>query len=521
MKRRALLGSLSASVVAIAGCNGNTTDPNSGDSDESMPTGKPSSTDTPVKTPVLDKQTPTPDGQTPAERPDGEEVLGFDASGIVDLETTNRSYAFMSSRYRTDDNAEVSLRFTSTATAEHPVTVTATLANKNESTDTFRLDRLPPFGGLVSDAPHPMGEPKNKSTDQAALVFAPTADHDLVESGATVERTDDGQWRLTGESSPEVPDTLRLDPHETVRAECTLVGRVEGTARDQPAGVYDFPNEGEESIRLMVWETGSPGPQSESQFAGTSVPDMPGGREVAWYYNADATTPTFVNPNVEQTDLPATIEFTVVNRSRETTACGHWTVYKLQDGEWFWIGPIFQTLDCRFLQSGEAKTWSFRATTDEMESQESWQPGHLGGGRYAAVVGYGHTTSSSGALVELDAPEISVVPTDDVTTERSNGIITVTSDRWREASNDESRSRRHIILEPADDANQRYIAEQVMSHYRGLRNTLAFVGPNINRVVLRTDNHSLAIPTDLEDGMSFEFEGQAYTITESGPQETD
>jgi hypothetical protein len=519
MRRRALLASLSASLVAVAGCNEASTtdgDPTDGPKNptptdepgDSTPTPAPPSTDTPATTP----------DEMPTETPgDDSDDMGIGAASIVDLETVNRTYALTSLRYRTDDHASVRLQFSGTATAEHPATVQATLTNENSFENTFRLDWTPPFGELASDIPHPIGDSGSEYTYRAGLVFAPTANHDLVEEGADIERGEDGYWRLTSESLPDLPETVRLGPGETVEGEYALVGRMDGEGRGRPPGVYEFSRAGADSVRITVWKTDAPGPASESRFAGASVPTLPGESETAWYHEADATTPTFVRPSVERTDLPASVEFTFLNRSRDSTACGHWTLYKLQGGEWFRIGPYIHTADCRVVSPGGSKTWSLRAAAGEMAPCDGRQFEFLGGGRYAAVANYGHATAQSGALVEFDAPDVSVVPTDDVTSERANGTVTATSDRWRNAPDDEHRSRRQLVVEPTAEADQRLIAEQVMRRrFRGLRNTLAFVESDVERVVLRTDDRVADDVTGHDQGSrSFEFEGKAYTVTES------
>jgi len=517
MRRRTLLASLSASLVTVAGCNeANTTDADPTDRpknptptdepDDSTPTPTPPGTDTPATTP----------GETPTETPDDEDDQpGIGAASIVDLETANRTYVLTPLRYRSDDHASVGLEFSSTATAEGPATVEATLKNENSFENTFRLDWTPPFGELASDIPRPMGDSGSDHTYRAGLVFAPTENHDLVEEGADIERDEDGYWRLTSESLPELPETVRLEPDETVEGEYALVGRIEGQGR--PPGVYEFSRAGESPVSITVWETDAPGPENESRFVDESVPALPGDSETAWYHDADASTPTFVRPSVERTELPASVEFTFLNRSRESTSCGHWTLYKLQGGEWFRIGPYGHTADCRIVSPGGAKTWALRVAPGEMAPCDAQQFDFLGGGRYAAVAGYGHATAQSGALVEFDAPEVSVVPTDDVTSERADGTVTATSDRWRNAPDDEHRSRRHLVVEPTTEADQRLIAEQVMrQRFRGLRNTLAFVGPDVERVVLRTDDRVADDVTGYDQGSrSFEFEGQAYIATKS------
>ena len=199
--------------------------------------------------------------------------------------------------------------------------------------------------------------------------------------------------------------------------------------------------------------------------------------------------------------------------------CGHWNVYKLQGGEWFHLGPYVQDAVCHRLSPGHAETWALRAATSEMAPCEAQSYPFLGGGRYAAVAGYGHATAQSGALVEIDAPPVTVVPTDDVTTQRDSGTVTATSDRWRTAPDSEGRSRVSLVLEPVGNANRRLIAEQVMRRrYRGYRNTLAFVASDVERVVLRTDDRTADWTAGYDDGTAqFRYEEQAYRITKRTP----
>lgn len=112
---------------------------------------------------------------------------------------------------------------------------------------------------------------------------------------------------------------------------------------------------------------------------------------------------------------------------------------------------------------------------------------------------------------------MSVVPTANVTIERGGGQVTVTSQRWRTATDDEHRSRVHLVLERAADAERTLIAEQVMRRrFRGLRNTLAFMDPDVERVVLRTDDRTADRAVGYEDGTArFRYDGRAYVLTKS------
>jgi hypothetical protein len=501
MRRRALLAGFAAGIGGLAGCSeviGNRTgSPN--DAGE-QPTASP---------------TPSPTGTSdPGQNPDDWD-LG--AASLVDLETANRTYALAPLRYRSDDGASVRMRFSSTETADGPATVEAELRNENPFENTFRLEWTPPFGRLASDIPESLGLRQAEHTYRVGLVFAPTANHELVEEPPALERAADGHWRLAGDSFPQLPERVRLAADETVRGEYALVGRAEGAGRGRPPGMYEFSRAGERPVRVSVWPTDAPGPTTDSRFTGTTVPDLPGESETAWFHDADASTPSFVRPSVERTDLPARVEFTFVNHSRESTRCGHWNLHKLVDGEWFHLGPYIHMSDCRSVAPGDTNTWTMRASTGEMAPCEAQHYPFLGGGRYAAVAGYGHATARSAALVQFDAPAVSVVPTDDVTTERTDGQVTVTSDRWRTVPDDGDRSRVELVLERAASADRTLIPEQVMRRRRrGLRNTLAFVAPDIERVVLRTDDRTTAWTVGYDDGAAgFRYEGQAYRVTES------
>ena len=148
-----------------------------------------------------------------------------------------------------------------------------------------------------------MGERSGDFTYRVGLIFAPTANHDLVEDPPDIQRADDGYWRLASDTTPELPERVRLSPGETIHGEYALVGRAEGVGRGRPPGVYEFSRAGERPLRVAVWPTDSPGPATDSQFAGMSVPALPGDSDTAWFHNADASSPTFVRPSTEQTSF--------------------------------------------------------------------------------------------------------------------------------------------------------------------------------------------------------------------------
>lgn len=478
MRRRTLLAALGAAV------------PNTGclTSDDLLgrhaATGDPPDTRTPSPEGPADGGTPV-DGS--GDDPPFDDIEVGDAN-IVDLETAPRTYALSRTTYRTADGAEVAMAFVDTATAEHPARVVAKLQNPMAVEQTFDLRWAPPFGRRTSEQPYPPGTDRwaGDHTYRVELVFAPTADDDLAENPPAVERAEDGYWRLSGGVSPWGPETVRLEPGETVRGEYALVGRAEGVGRGRPTGVYEFSRGQDYPVRIAVWNTDNPGPDGESRFAGETVPQLPRDGDVAWFHAADATTPSFVRPSVERTGLPAEVDFTFVNHDHESTGCGHWTLYKLRDGQWYDIGPYVRTADCRRVGPGGAKTWTLHAFHGEgLPCQGAAVFGHLGGGRYAAVAGYGHATARSAAMVELTGDRLAVTPTDDVDASSAGDRVVVESPRPER----ETRDPAVLTVLRADGAKQTLIAEQVMRRrFRGLRNTLSFFEPGVEAVELHTDD---------------------------------
>jgi hypothetical protein len=493
MKRRSLLATIATTVPAAAGC-----------------------VDTPVGSTPGDTESPTGDHSTPTDTP-GEPRGRDDAVSVVDLGTAPRTYALAPTRYRDDDGGRVDLRFVETATADHPARVRATLHNRTDVENRFRLDWLPPFGRHASTVPRKpwsKGRHGREHTYRAELVFAPTGDDDLVGDPPAVERDGDGLWRA-GEVTDWTPEPVLLAPDESVTADYHLVGHPDGAGDGRPTGVYEFSRGGERPLRVSVWNTERPGPTGESRFAGLSVPPLPGEGTTAWFHEADGSTETFVRPATERTDLPAAVLFTFVNHGRESTGCGHWQLYKLVDGEWFDLGPFVHTADCRTVRAGGSKRRVLRAAHGEALPCEepSTTVGFLGGGRYAFVAGYGLGVDRSGALVEFDAPAVSVHPTDDVSASRDGDTVRVTSPRYGESEGD----RRVLQVDRADAADRRVVAEQVLQR-RGLRNTLSLFEAGVETVLLRTDRQVATRASGHGDVPTrFRFDGQAYAVSVMAP----
>lgn len=475
MHRRDLLATLAAGLTASAGCTS--------DSNPATP-----GTTEPGTTPT--------DTETTTETPADDEDWGYEigAASVVDLETAPLTLALAPMMYHSRDGADVEIEFVETATADHPALVRARLENRNDFANTFRLDETPPFGrGGISDQPRDPGEEwaSHEGGYRVNLALAPTENHDLAEVVPDYELADDGTWRLAGEKNEAwLPDRVRLEPGEVVHGEYVLLGRPEGVEYGRPTGTYDFSwRDG--GFSITAWETDAPGPEGESRFAGRDVPALRDDGTVAWYHDADPSTLSYVEPEAERTDLPASVDFTFVNHDREGTSCGHWSLYKLVDGEWFLVGPWAQTADCRFVRPGGTRTWTLKAFAGEsIPCREGLGlgVGHLGGGVYGAVAGYGHATPESGALVEIEADPVEIVPTDDATGERDGSTVVVTDSKHGDGEHPPDATL--TVTRTDAEADNRLIPEQVMRRrLRGLRNALAFFEEGVETVVVRTDEH--------------------------------
>jgi len=490
MRRRALL----ASLAALAGCAGANTDAGQ------------------AGTTAAGTGTTTEPSETTDEQSDDSDGHSLTESEVVTSAVAPRTYALPSAHYR-HDRGTVRLSFESTATEAGPARVGAVLTNEAAHEQTYRLAELPPLA-----APTARREPQAEidadgSDSDDAVAFAPTANHDLVDDPPAVELAD-GYWHLADAESPgeSLPGTVTLAPEESVYGEYALVGRSADDGR--PPGVYEFRGRGDD-VALAVWNTDEPGPERSSRFAGESVPSLDEG-SVFWFHETDSTTPSFVLPERERASLPAAVDFRFVNRTRETLECGHWYLFKLVDGEWFRIGPLLHTADCRLVSAGGTVDQRLRAANGEALScsdSSAHTFGHLGGGRYGYVVGYGHE-GMSGAMVEFEAPPVDIVPTDDVVTERDGATVTVTASDTGADSSDPP-----LVVERVGDADaERLIAEQVMRpSLRRTRNALAAFEEGVDRVVVRTADRgfgpSLFLDSD-DDTVRIRVRGETYEVRE-------
>ncbi|WP_135303832.1 hypothetical protein [Haloarcula amylovorans] len=493
MRRRALLTSLAAGVAGVAGCSFGV-----GETDE-VSSITPADRPTPDSSTTHSPATATNSGGDPP-RP---ETL----TRVINLETGPRTYA-LDSWIHAPDGGQIALWFDRTATPSHPARLRGWFQNGTDAETTFTLGEIPMVGQIH-------GRPPAEHDEDDALHLAPTPNNDLARRVPAVVRADSGYWRAD-EVGPWMVRTARLGPGEWARLEFELVGSP--GMRGRPTGTYRFGGD----TSLNVWDSNSPGPSVNSRFAGRSVPTFPSGGQVQWYHEAGPGTAAFVRPSTERLELNGRVDFEMVNHSRETLQCGHWNLYKLVDGEWFYVAPRMHTDDCRGLPPGGTKQWSLWASQgdpiacgDDCKNGGLSQ-GYLGGGEYAAVAGYGHPVPQSGALVELRGDPVSVEPTPDAIAQRDGATVTVTTDQFDDGQHPPDGT---LTLERTGTATERLIAEQLMAGTgagvgRGLRNTLPFLTDETDRVVLRTDAHVVdnVVGYD-EQNRRFTVRGEAYVVS--------
>ncbi|WP_224270068.1 hypothetical protein [Haloprofundus salinisoli] len=513
LHRRRLLGLSAAGLAGLAGC---ATFAVESDDPADLTTSTPN---TGTETPTDETSTPINDEDRPAY---AEGIPDLDWADVVGLETAPLTLALSPTQYYSDDEAQVILWFAETATEEHPAKIRARLVNQNDFPNTFRLRETPPFGkgSQFSRIPRELNEVygRHEGGYRVELVLAPTENHDLVENVPKYELADDGTWRLALDSpGGNLPEHVRLEPGEYIDGEYVLVGRPQGVEYGRPTGTYEFGWR-DDGFSITAWDTDSPGPDEESRFAGTDLPSLSKESEVAWYHDADESTPSYVLPEREVTDLPAGVRFTFVNHDRESTGCGHWDLYKLVDDEWYHVGPWAQTLECRGLSPGGTVTWTlqaFHGKSIPYYEGRGLSIGHIGGGTYAAVAGYGHATPKSGALLEIDAPEVEITPTDDVTRERDGDTVRLTAPGYGD-DNKYTTDATLTATETEREPDQTLVAEQVMQErYHALRNVIVqFEEENgIERVVLRTDDSGVDAIVGYDDSQRrIRVRGTAYEL---------
>lgn len=470
-------------------------------------------TESPTGTPPSD----TPTGTEPPSDIDGNGAMPEQRWSLVEFETLPRTASLMPTTRRTDDGASLAVQFERTATTDGPARLRGTVTNENPYANTFELRRLPLFDTVPAaspgDRPH-----DGEYTYRDELLLAPTGNHAIAETVPDWRLASDGRWRLASDTDgPWLPETYRLAAGESFTFESALVGRREGSGF--PTERYHFRAHGDRhGVGIAVWNTDEPGPTAESRFETASPPSLPKADRMAWYHEADAATTAYLEPDAERLTLPRKTTFTLRNHGRETLSGNpyYWKLWKQVDGEWFHVAPWVWPQPLTWVPPGGVQTWTLAGFTGKtVRCGDANAVGHLGGGQYAFQVGIARESRTHAALVDVEAPPVTLSPTEGLTVERDGDVITVDWPHREDEVPQATLTLTRVDSSDADDADPRLITEQVMQNRNvALRNTLAFWDEDTERVTLATDRNTVsrgARTGGYEDGsFRFRYEGTAF-----------
>lgn len=484
MRRRTLLASVAAGAAALAGCSA---------------TGEPAATtSTRDRTATSDPTTADPTTTDDAPEPPD---TGLGAATTAVLETRDRTLSLLNGRRRLPSGVVVRAWLSATATAEHPARVTATITNETEYETALRLGNVAPFDDT------PFARPEGNV--DGGLYLAPTDGHEFATATPAVARTDEGGWYLDESPGDWQPSALQLAPGETAVAEYGVVAHYQ-RPDVVPTGRYRF-GYGDDALALVAWQSSRPGPTADSRFADASPPAFEE-MDPAWYHDAGPETPVYLQPSTERVEAPGRVSFTLHNYLTEPLTGNHydWSLSKLVDGEWYHVAPWMIPVPLTPLPPGDTHTWTLHAFHGrDVDCRHAIPLGFLGGGRYAFQVNmHPEEGATRAALFDLDAPPVTVTPTDGVSASREDGVVTAHGPGMEGDTDGDAT----LVVERADAADRRLVPEQVMRRrYRGLRNTLPFFEPGVTRVELHTDDGTVDRVVGYEEGSrSFRFDGEPF-----------
>ncbi|WP_435358763.1 hypothetical protein [Haloarchaeobius sp. DFWS5] len=432
-------------------------------------------------------------------------------SSVVDFETGNRTVALTPTMAYVPDGLSVRAQFDATATADGPARFRVTVENTREWVEHDHTYQIPLFDprGLALRIDSATG-PRGRET----LAYVPTENHPLAATTPSYERSDDGFWRLTENAREWLETSLKLGPGATITGEYFLLQHPDESGLTP--GVY---RRADDRPAFVVWETDAPGIEVQSRFAGETVPRLWTDAATNWYHETDRSTPVFVQPSTEAETLPARVDFDLRNHSKRTLNGNEyfWQLFKLHEGSWKHLrfGAIPST--SRPLPAGQSMDWSLYAfhgpavATDEGEDV-----GYLGGGTYAFSTGYKseEAVATPTALVEFDAPDVTVEPESDIETTRDGDTVTVETPTF-DADSDPI-----FVVETAESGDGTLIAEQIMQ-LGMLRNALPYLNETgARRVEVRGSGHPM-LPTFAQtDQYRFTYDGSAYRLFEQSDEQT-
>ncbi|WP_435345901.1 hypothetical protein [Haloarchaeobius sp. HRN-SO-5] len=431
---------------------------------------------------------------------------------LLELEAEQRTVSLLPASFATENGAGVLMEWVSTATAESPACLRATLTNHNEFRAKFRTRSVPPFDRVAHSLL------RDHTSSESSIYLAPTASHPLVDGEPAYERRPSGHWGAT-RVPPKQPSSIWLDPEESVTGEYYLLGGVD--SERLLTGRYRFASGASRGgFSLAVWDTDRPGPVDEPRFAGLSLPSLvdsvkgrfPG--SVSWFHDADGKTDVYLEPTAESAEIPGRIDFTLVNRSDHSLVGNPlcWSVLKRHDGRWFHVAPSGFPQPRQALPPGETRTDALRVFADDpVPCDDGHDVGHLGGGSYAFTVGSYDGTEYAAAF-DLRGDAVEVTPTDAVEiVTLDEGSLTARSTR---GVDDGTRLWRYTIsrADRPEESVTRPIAEQVLRR-QPLRDALGLLlDHDVARVTVEEFTDSRP-PFGIGDAEYVEYEGTCYRIS--------
>lgn len=442
---------------------------------------------------------------------------------IIDLDTKPRTIAVAPGGYRTDYGGVVELEWTASATPDHPAVLEATLTNTNEFRVQYETRMTPPFEGggvTVSRAPDRSPRTHDPPADpESTISLVPTEAHPLVEEAPSYERRAAGDWHRTA-APPQQPNTLWLDPGESLTGEYYLLGAAD--AEEIPLGHYPYGFK-RHWFTIVIWNSPRPGPVADSIFTDQTVPTLPDADPIAWYHEADPSTPVYLDPATERTSLPARITCLLRNYTREGLTGGpaSYGFYKFAHGEWWSVGGCGVDVGGRS-PAGRAIPYRLRVfgTTPvpcNGEQGSTYDEGHLGGGIYAFQVDMSQDERTHAVLLELEGTPVTVTPTAAVeTVTQVDDTLEVTTSRG-DPQNDDYRLAQYLVRKiqasalPADQQPRRLIAEQVLRRPQ-LRDAVGLLQQHDAGTVVIEEYTAIHPPFGVDEPGYLEFDGELLRV---------
>lgn len=484
MERRTLLAGVAGGTTALlAGCSG-----------------------------VLgDEDDPENDGIEPSTDPDEYDIPAtFDGDpAVVDFETAPLSASVVGGQFRTEDALTGRIDFVEPATRSAPAHLVAALRNDASFAQTFYTRRIPFLDNPTTGS----------TTDHDTIYLAPTAETGIAAAAPEATRGENDRWRLVDIGDDWFPETVTLEPDESVELAFRLLGHPDHEHPPIETGRYRFDHD-DVGFSVAVWPTDEPGPSDGSTHAGVDVPDLPNrgdgskAAETSWFHEATSETAVYLRPNVETTSLPGRIEFDFVNRDRESAGGNpyYWRLHKLVDGTWYPVYPWAWNMPMSSVQPGDVDETTLHAYHgDPLPSRDARTVGHLGGGRYAYSVDYSVESEVHAAVFDAEAPDLSVDVEADAEIADEGDRVVVTLPNYETA-----REPATVTVTRAGSAEERVIAEQLLNGpFRALRNALPLFETGIESVAVRTDGNTALGQgrSGDEESRTISYDGEAYEAT--------